>query len=176
MKNLLRGVSRDDLEALSNFLRANGITENAADSSTSPLWTAELSLTSALSTDESSSPNVDNIRLFCLYFHFNFFVNILWYSFMVIYLNKIPWLTLFKKYSCVTIFKILAVVAGTGQVELDRAIQQVNRLAAFTKLLISLLNLREVCNVIFVTNYANLLLTSVIKIFWSSVICFCLFQ
>ncbi|KAI1725145.1 cerebral cavernous malformation protein, harmonin-homology domain-containing protein [Ditylenchus destructor] len=63
MKTLLRGVSREDLEALSNFLRANGISENAAEYSTSPLWTAELSLTSNFSTDEDGSPSpiVDNI-------------------------------------------------------------------------------------------------------------------
>jgi len=58
MKNLLRGVSREDLEALSNFLCANGVTENAAESSISPLWTADMSLT----TDEDgNSPIVDNI-------------------------------------------------------------------------------------------------------------------
>jgi hypothetical protein len=61
MKNLLRGVSREDLESLSNFLITNGVTENAAGSSTSPFWTADMSLTT---TDEDgSSPVVDNIRL-----------------------------------------------------------------------------------------------------------------
>lgn len=55
MKNLLKDVSRDDLIALSNFLQANGITENA---SVSPLLTGELSFTT-----ESASSFVDNIRL-----------------------------------------------------------------------------------------------------------------
>uniref|UniRef100_A0A915EBN4 Cerebral cavernous malformations 2 harmonin-homology domain-containing protein n=1 Tax=Ditylenchus dipsaci TaxID=166011 RepID=A0A915EBN4_9BILA len=58
MKTLLRGVSREELEALSSFLCANGVTENAAESSNSPFWTADMSLTS---TEESGSPMVDNI-------------------------------------------------------------------------------------------------------------------
>lgn len=58
MKSLLRGVSKDDLEALNNFLQANGVTENAADSS--PLLTGDMSLT----TTDSNSPVLDNIRLF----------------------------------------------------------------------------------------------------------------
>ncbi|KAH7700609.1 hypothetical protein AAVH_32268, partial [Aphelenchoides avenae] len=55
MKSLLRGVSKDDLEALNNFLQANGVTENAADSS--PLLTGDMSLT----TTDSNSPVLDNI-------------------------------------------------------------------------------------------------------------------
>lgn len=59
MNNLLRGVSRDDINALNNFLQANGITENAAAGTNgSPLWTAEMSLT----TEDGNSPVLDNIR------------------------------------------------------------------------------------------------------------------
>ncbi|KAI6187142.1 hypothetical protein M3Y98_00210200 [Aphelenchoides besseyi] len=54
MRTLLRDVSREDLAALSSFLQAHGVTENAA-SSVSPLLTGELSLTT-----NGSSP-MDNI-------------------------------------------------------------------------------------------------------------------
>ncbi|KAI6175700.1 Malcavernin [Aphelenchoides bicaudatus] len=53
MKNLLRDVNRDDLAALTSFLQANGITENA---SMSPLLTGELSFTT-----ESASSALENI-------------------------------------------------------------------------------------------------------------------
>jgi hypothetical protein len=43
MRSILRGDPAD-LEALSNFLRANGIVENAAASMASPPLTAEMSL------------------------------------------------------------------------------------------------------------------------------------
>ncbi|KAI6234683.1 hypothetical protein M3Y99_00787800 [Aphelenchoides fujianensis] len=44
MRSLLRDVNREDLSALSSFLQANGVSENA---SVSPLLTGELSLTTA---------------------------------------------------------------------------------------------------------------------------------
>uniref|UniRef100_A0AC34QJV2 Cerebral cavernous malformations 2 harmonin-homology domain-containing protein n=1 Tax=Panagrolaimus sp. JU765 TaxID=591449 RepID=A0AC34QJV2_9BILA len=52
MKHLLRGIAADELDQLSKFLQANGITENAA---ASPLLTAEMSLT------DGGSPAFDSI-------------------------------------------------------------------------------------------------------------------
>lgn len=52
MKSLLRDVKQEDLVALSSFLQANGISENA---SVSPLLTGELSF-------GSISSAMDNIR------------------------------------------------------------------------------------------------------------------
>uniref|UniRef100_A0A7E4V198 CCM2_C domain-containing protein n=1 Tax=Panagrellus redivivus TaxID=6233 RepID=A0A7E4V198_PANRE len=57
MKPLLRGISADDLDQLNKFMAANGITENAI-SATSPLMTAETSLT----TEDGSFGPGDNIR------------------------------------------------------------------------------------------------------------------
>jgi hypothetical protein len=54
MKALLRDVNREDLAALTSFLQANGISENA---SISPLLTGELSFTTG-----SASSALDNIR------------------------------------------------------------------------------------------------------------------
>jgi hypothetical protein len=61
MKTLLKDVNRDDLMALSSFLQANGISENA---SISPLLTGELSFT----TGSASSAAMDNIRLVFFYY------------------------------------------------------------------------------------------------------------
>lgn len=70
MKNLLRDVGREDLVALSSFLQANGITENAA--SISPLLTGDLSFT----TGSASSPMLDNIRFAIALFKYGVYKNI----------------------------------------------------------------------------------------------------
>lgn len=57
MKHLLIGISPEDMDQLNKFMIANGITENAANSATSPLLTAETSLTT-----EDGSLGCDNIR------------------------------------------------------------------------------------------------------------------
>jgi hypothetical protein len=56
MKHLLIGISPEDMDQLNKFMIANGITENAANSATSPLLTAETSLTT-----EDGSLGCDNI-------------------------------------------------------------------------------------------------------------------
>ena len=57
IKHLLIGINPEDLDQLNKFMIANGITENAANSATSPLLTAETSLTT-----EDGSLGCDNIR------------------------------------------------------------------------------------------------------------------